>query len=129
MKFRQEVEIGLRPGEELSDIEDWAGKYAGHVLRLAAGLHFWETTLVWQQGGLLPCKVPMSETTMQQAITIGRHYATHTHITYSVIREGGHTEVARQLWAYLERLGSSEITQRDLWRGVRRRFTPWKNWA
>ena len=122
LAFRDEVEVKLRPGGEYSDIEDWAGKFAGHVLRIAAALDFYLTAGVWKKGGPLPWEVSIDGPTMQKAIAIGYHYVEHAKVAYAVMTEGGRTYRARRLLANLGRQGVREMSLRDLWRGVRRGY-------
>jgi hypothetical protein len=121
--FREDVELGLRPGGAYAEIEDWGGKFPGHVLRIGAALHLWEHGEIWERGGPLPWEVPVSETTMERAIRLGYHYAEHASVAYAHMRDGGRGQDARRLWDYLRAKNLDKITFRDLWRGVRRSYT------
>lgn len=61
--------------DELEEIEEWAGKLHGTILRIAANLHLIENS----------SEEPITAATMKKAIEIGNYYIKHTLKVYNLI--------------------------------------------
>ena len=119
-RFRERVEVELRPSGDLADIRDWGAKLPGHVLRIAAAIHVWRTTAPGVQH--LPWEVAIDADTLSAAVAIGEHYAEHAAIAYALMREGEQSEPARDLLEAIVSWGEDGFSTRDLYQRVRRRF-------
>jgi hypothetical protein len=73
--FRQEVEVELRPGEDLDDLADWGNKLPGNVVRLAGALHIaaWASNTGYNGYAPAPWKIEITQETMDAAISLGRY--------------------------------------------------------
>ena len=71
-------EVEKRLTNDLADISDWAGKFVGAVLRIAALLHM-------AQNPSMPMFVDVSGETMKSAVRIGRYFLEHAKAAYSLM--------------------------------------------
>ena len=112
-KFRQEVEVQLRPGEAFGDMNDWAGKYCGAVARLAGVLHLAETADPTSK---------VSALTVEAAIRLGRYFASHARAAFGEMGMDAATDHARALLSWIQRTGKEEFSRRDAFNDHRSRF-------
>jgi len=75
-KFRDEIEAKLN--NEFEEIEDWAGKIHGNVLRISGILHVVENI-----GAI--AVTPISEHTMARAIEIGKYFIEHSKYAFQIM--------------------------------------------
>jgi replicative DNA helicase len=126
-EFRQEVEVELRPGEELDDLADWGNKLPGNVARIAGLLHIalWAVNSVnsvnsVNRGG--PWESEITQETMAAAVRLGRYFEGHAKAAFALMGSDGKLAIAKKLWAVIEKHDLESFTVRDMWRKVLRRF-------
>ena len=116
--WREEVEVSLRPGGSLDGMQDWGGKLAGAVARIAGVLHMAEHA----HDLPLPWETPISEHTLLSAIRIGRYFIPHAQHTYGQIGLDEDRELAQHILRLIRESGAPTISKRDLWRMTRGRL-------
>ena len=116
--FRNRVELQLRPGAELHDIQDWGNKLAGAVARVAGILH-----LFTHHADVRPWEVRMARATIEAAVRLGDYFSGHASVAFGMMGADPAMEKARHLWASIRHHGYETFTQRDLWQRVRRSLT------
>lgn len=108
---------GLEPRlvDDLEDINGWAGKLHGQVMRTAAILHCCIH-------GAEAAEVPVSLETMMNAQTIGDYYLAHAQAAFQVmgLTEGPEVKDAKYILRRLR--GQAEISKRDLFQLCNGRF-------
>lgn len=75
-KFFEELEPRLV--DDLEEIEDWAGKFHGQVMRIAALLHCCQYTKD-------AASFPVSAETVQRAVTIGNYFLEHAKAAFDIM--------------------------------------------
>jgi hypothetical protein len=122
-EFRQEVEIELRPGEELDDLADWGNKLSGNVARLAGLLHIAE----WARNSMnapTPWDSPISVDTMREAIALGKYFEGHAKAAFALMGSDGKLQVAKKVWGVITRHQLKTFKASILWmRHLRRSFS------
>lgn len=76
VQFAQELEPLLITDRE--EIQDWAGKFHGCVLRIAGIFHVVEHTA-------MAANVPMIQNCLERAIIIGNYFLTHTQNVFKIM--------------------------------------------
>lgn len=101
--------------DDLEDINGWAGKLHGQVIRTAAVLHCCIH-------GEAAAEVPVSLETMLNAQTIGGYYLAHAQAAFQVmgLTEGPEVKDAKYILRRLR--GQAEISKRDLFQLCNGRF-------
>jgi len=112
--FLAELEPMLGDGGALDSVQDWAGKLAGAVARIAGTLHLMEMGAAWAQ--------PVAVETVENAIQIGRYLVPHNLAALAMVGADPAVEDARYLLAWIRRHGKRSFTQRDAHRGGQHRF-------
>lgn len=106
-KFFQVLEANL--ADELSDgdLEAWAGKLHGQIMRIAGIIH---CSLYTKDAA----KIPVSLETMKAAERIGLYFLEHAKAAFKIagLSAGKDVRDAKHIWKRLE--GQTEITKRDL---------------
>lgn len=102
---------------DLSEVEDWAGKYQGNTIRIAGILHCC-------RHGKDAAKQPVSLDTMKQAQTIGEYFLAHALGAFRVmgLSEPQEEKEAKYIWKRLQTVDTMEITKRDLFNLCKGRF-------
>jgi primase 1 len=104
-------ELEPRLVDDLEEIDDWAGKYHGQVIRIAGILHCCihgeDAAAELVSGG-----------TMQNAITIGRYFLEHAKAAFLLMGLGESQDVkdAKYILKRIDSTGQTEISKRDLYR-------------
>ena len=103
--------------DDLEDVEAWAGKFHGQVMRIAGILHCAEN-------GLDAAVEPLRGSTMQKAITIGEYFLAHAQAAFRLM---GATEPqavrdGKYILKRIQAAGRPEISKRDLAQVCRGRF-------
>ncbi|MFI0448226.1 DUF3987 domain-containing protein [Actinomadura sp. 6N118] len=117
LDLAREHEIRLRPGTgDLAHMTDWAGKYVGAVVRIAALLHLAEHIRDgWDRAITLA--------TFQNARLIGEYFTLHAQAAYDAIGADPAVNDARAVAEWIERTRATRFTARDLMRsGLKSRF-------
>jgi hypothetical protein len=130
-EFRQEVEVELRPGEELDDLADWGNKLPGHVARIAGLLHIaqWAANSVYSVYSVYaytesesPWSRPIAPETITSAINLGLYFKTHVQAAFALMGADAKIGAARKIWSVIQKHKLESFTKRDLWQKVRRSF-------
>lgn len=106
-------EVEKRLTNDLADISDWAGKFVGAVLRIAALLHL-------AQNPSMPMFVDVSGETMKSAVSIGRYFLEHAKVAYSLMGADTVNKNAEYLLEAIKRNQLTEFSRRDAMRLCRR---------
>lgn len=93
------------------DLESWAGKFHGQVMRLCGVLHCCQ---YFQEAA----QIPVSLETMQAAQTIGEYFLEHTKAAFQIIGLAERQEVkdAKYILKKLLTDGRQQLSKRDLFR-------------
>jgi hypothetical protein len=114
-ELREEVERAQRIGGDFEFMQDWALKYPGGVVRIAANLH-----AAKQVENSCTVKEPIGADTMREAIAIGDFFRHHSRAAYGFMEANEATLDAKGL---LERLKDKHsLKTSDLWRSARNKF-------
>lgn len=113
--FEAEIEPRRGPDGDLHHVGDWAGKLAGVVGGLAGILHVAEYPADSQ-----PWLREVSETTVRDAIEIGRYLLAHALAAFDVMGADPDIERARKIWRWIERKGATVVSRRDIHDALRR---------
>lgn len=111
-QYAEEVEKQL---SELSPLlENWSGKIAGTVARIAAGLTLFED----------PDNKTVSGDTMKAAVQIGRYFQDHALYTFEYIGAADSKAVsdAKYIFDKMAKGKTTRTTKRDLYQTMRNRF-------
>lgn len=97
--------------DDLEEMDDWAGKYHGQVIRIAGILH------CCIHGEDAAAEL-ISGGTMQAAITIGRYFLEHAKAAFRLMGLGESQDVkdAKYILKRIDSTGQTEISKRDLYR-------------
>lgn len=108
--FGAELEIKLKT--ELEEIEEWAGKFHGTVLRIAGNIHLVENV---DNDNLI-----ISEETMIKAIEIGLYYLENAKYVYNIMGEDEENVKAKRIIKILKgKKLKGDIKKYELFRAVR----------
>ncbi len=116
-EFEAELEPRLSELGELGGMSDWGGKLVGAVMRIAGILHLAEHV-----ADPAPWRLPIAESTLERAVTVGRYLIPHATAAYAAMGADPQLEGAKYLLAWLLERGVTRITRRNLFQGVRGRF-------
>lgn len=94
-------------------ISDWASKYIGSVLRIAGLLHLAESA---------KDQLEISETVMQNAISIGKYFLAHSMYAYSMMGTDLSIQKARFVWGRLKKKQITTIKRSELFQMCRGKF-------
>ena len=111
LSFAGEVEKGLAPGGEFEGMQDWGGKIAGGVIRIAGLFH------IATHGR--PEDMKITPETMQQASYMGAFLAEHAKAAYALMGADESTERARRVLEWMRRQAADRFTVRDCWQAVK----------
>ena len=112
-EYRASIEPSMRIFGRFSAIQDWAGKLAGAVLRIAANLQ-----LVCDVNRHIEHPV-ISYKTMLSAISIGIYYSKHAIGAFDLMGANRTLEDAKMLWNWVESQNLMGFNKRELHQGVR----------
>ncbi|WP_019632686.1 DUF3987 domain-containing protein [Actinomadura atramentaria] len=106
-----EIEPRLAPGTgDLAHMTDWAGKYVGAVVRIAALLHLG----IHLRDGY---QQPIGLQTFDHARQLGEYFIAHAQAAYDAIGADPAVNHARAVIDWARRTGTTRFTARDLMRG------------
>lgn len=94
-------------------ISDWASKYIGSVLRIAGLLHLAEN---------VKGQTEISETVMQNAISIGKYFLAHSMYAYSMMGTDLSIQKARFVWGRMKKKQITTIKRSELFQMCRGKF-------
>jgi replicative DNA helicase len=116
--FANELEPRLAEHGDLGSINDWAGKLAGAVARIAGLLHM---AVNADHHG--PWNVPISVATMEHAIDIGRYLIDHARAAFAQMGADPMIEQAKYVLSWLRHKGSQEVSRREIFEGTKGRLS------
>ena len=111
LAFAGEVEKGLAPGGEFEGLNDWGGKLAGAVARIAGLFH-----LITHNR---PEELKITPETMQQAAYMGALLTEHAKAAYALMGTDETIEGAKKVLEWIRRQASERFTVRDCWQAVK----------
>jgi hypothetical protein len=117
VEFMAWIEPQLGEMGTLHCIEDWAGKLAGAVVRIAGLLH-----LADHARDSLPWTLPVTARAVERAITIGRYLIPHALMAFSEMGADEDAERAKFILRWIEKTGSTSFSKRDVHQGTRGTF-------
>jgi hypothetical protein len=117
MAFSAWLEPQLADFGPLAHMADWAGKLAGGVVRVAGLLHVSD-----HAGGPAPWSIPIPESTMRRAITIGEYLIPHARAAFAEMGCDPAVADARYVLEWIRRGGVGSFTRRDCFEGTKSRF-------
>lgn len=97
---------------DLAEIESWAGKYTGAVLRIAGLLHIAENNGI-------PEFSDVSEQTMKNAVRIGEYFLEHAKAAYSLMGADPVNKQGEYLLSRIQKAQVREFSRRDAMRMCR----------
>ena len=97
---------------DLAEIESWAGKYTGAVLRIAGLLHIAENNGI-------PEFSNVSEQTMKNAVRIGEYFLEHAKAAYSLMGADPVNRQGEYLLSKIQKAQIREFSRRDAMRMCR----------
>ncbi|WP_373498982.1 DUF3987 domain-containing protein [Desulfococcus sp.] len=109
--FSLHIEAGMRQGAKYETIKDWCGKLPGFAIRLCGLLH------IMAEGG-----PEISLETMKKALELAAVFLDHALFAFDLIGEDESFDVARKVWAWVERTGRKEFSKRDCFQELKGRF-------
>lgn len=115
-EFRQKIESDLAEGKRFGFIQDWAGKLAGAVARIAGVLH------VARYANGDPLREYVSGVDMGDAIEIGEFLAVHALCVFDCMGADIHTDGARRILSWIRSEAKTQCTQRDCHRAFKSYF-------
>jgi uncharacterized protein DUF3987/DnaB helicase-like protein len=105
------IEPRLQPGTgDLAHMTDWAGKYVGAVVRIAALLHLGKHL----RDGFAK---PIDAATFADAAQLGEYFIIHAQAAYDAIGADPAVNHARNILDWARRTHTTRFTTRDLMRG------------
>jgi hypothetical protein len=122
LAFAKWVEPQLAEGGQLGNVDDWAGKLVGAVIRLAGILHMAE-----HAGDATPWNHPITSETLERAIGIGQYLIPHAKAAFAQMSVDPVIEDAKFVLRWIERQGFSSFTERDAFEGTKSRFKKMAN--
>lgn len=108
-------EVEGRLKGDLAEIQDWAGKFVGAVLRIGGILH----VMKYPKDSMFD---PVDRETMENAVSIGRYFLEHAKAAYSLMGADAVNKNARLFLAAVKRKRLAEFSRRDamrLYRGCK----------
>lgn len=114
LAFAGEVEKGLAPGGEFEGMNDWGGKLAGAVVRIAGLFHL----VTYDR----PEELKITPETMRQAAYMGALLTEHAKAAYALMGTDETIEGAKKVLEWIRRQAADRFTTQDCWQAVRGYF-------
>lgn len=105
LAFACEVEKALAPGGEFEGMNDWGGKLAGAVARIAGLFHL----VTYDR----PEELKVQAETMMQAVYMGSFLAEHAKAAYALMGTDDTIEGAKKVLEWIRREAKTRFTVRD----------------
>lgn len=111
-EFRADIEMRLLDFHDFGLIQDWAGKLAGAVLRIAANLTLASCTV-------FHCAHYIEIETMRNAICIGRYLSQHALCAYQLMGNNPQDELAKEVLKCIRVKQLNTFSKRDVHQALR----------
>ena len=112
-RYREAVEVSLRPDGDMAEMTDWAGKLCGAVARIMGILHLCEHGLTDRI---------VSRPTACAAMALGNYFVEHAKAAFEEMGADADCDNARFVLAWVQRCQEPEFTRRDAHRAMQSRF-------
>ncbi len=114
--FCEQLEVMNRPGGELVDMPEWAGKLPGHIARMITLLHAADHA---ESPGDI-CAVPVPENTVKRGIRFSHYLIQHAKVAHQMMQAIPETADAQYVWGRIEDLvrdesGNTVFEKQLLW--------------
>jgi replicative DNA helicase len=117
LAFSNLLEPMLAGSGELASLDDWGGKLAGAVVRIAGLLH--ASDLAGEQA---PWEVPIPAATMDRAITVGRYLIPHARAAFAAMGADPGVAAAKHVLDWVRRNRADNFTRRECFEATKSRF-------
>ena len=114
LTFAGEVEKELAPGGEFDGMNDWGGKLAGAVARIAGLFHL----VTYNR----PEELKITPETMQQAVYLGSLLTEHAKAAYALMGTDETIEGAKKVLEWIRRQAEDRFSTQECWQAVRGYF-------
>ena len=114
--FAKQIEIKMRPGNDLEHITDWAGKAPGAAARIAGVLH----GIKHAHGN--PWELTITKETMTDALEIIAVITRHTMAAMDMMGADPSIAAARKVWHWIEKGRHSGFKVREVFNALRGSF-------
>jgi hypothetical protein len=111
--YQRELEPLMRPGGRWHFETGWCSKFPGAVARIAGLLH----CALAAHGHCGPDAVPMSESTMHMAVSLGRKLEQHALKAFGVAGMNDVEKLAAKIAGWLQEKQATGVSRRDIQRG------------
>jgi len=111
IQFSEAVEKELAAGGEFEYMQDWGGKIAGFVARLAGLFHLVSHDKPWER--------EIDSATMEKAVRMGAALSGHAKKAYDLMGTDEATNGAKKVLEWIERTGGKRFAFRDVWQGTK----------
>ena len=120
-RFMGEIEPELGAGGEMDSIQDWGGKLAGAVVRLAGIFHLVSSVKNGKQGRP-KWKNKISDSTVKAAVQIARYLVPHAQAVFDAMGSDEALDGAQHVLRWIKRYEKQLFTKRDLQQATKNRF-------
>lgn len=115
--FEAFLEPQLARGGLLGNIQDWASKLAGAVVRIAGIIHISENI----DGYMLHMK-KITPQTMMGAVKVGNYLIEHAKIAFDIMGTNEDLELAQDVLNWINTEGKKSFTRRDIYSALHNNF-------
>ncbi|HTQ45174.1 MAG TPA: YfjI family protein [Polyangiaceae bacterium] len=115
-RYQGELEPRLGDWGDLRAIGDWANKLVGTVCRIAGVLHVADHAAALDK---MPADLPAAA--VERAILLGDYFLEHAVATFNLMEANPDVEMAKRVWAWIERKDLRSFSQRDAGQALRAR--------
>lgn len=113
--FQASIEPGLRDGGTLENIREWASKLPGAIARISGILHCIRYPVT-------PWSVEVAESTVADAIQIGKYFQCHAHIVFDDLSSDSHLAGARHILGWIKKNQLTKFSESDAQQKLKRKF-------
>jgi hypothetical protein len=112
--YAQEIEKSMRPGGELENAKDWAGKAPGAAIRIAGVLHVMTHLEPWSS------KIELNNMTL--ALDLMAVFGKHSLAALDIMGADAGISAARKVWNWLETGHRNRLCLRDIHQALKGSF-------
>lgn len=119
-QFQEWAEHQLRPGGSLDGINDWGGKLAGAVARIAGILH----VVKFRN---LAVNEKIDQETFQAALSLGHYFIGHAHVAFNLMVGNDLHKKALKIVKWMQLNNKNKETARNIQQALRSTFRKMEN--